>query len=42
MKESTAKALATVAAAAVCSVAMWVTKGDTGIGWFIIALLLIW
>jgi hypothetical protein len=36
------KAIATCAAAGVCGVLLWQTKGEHGIGWFIIALLIIW
>jgi len=37
-----AKAVATLAAAAVCSMMLWQTKGEHGVGWFIVALILIW
>jgi hypothetical protein len=36
------RGLATIAAAAMCSVMLWQTQGQSGIGWFIIALIIIW
>ncbi|MBB5351089.1 hypothetical protein HNR46_001323 [Haloferula luteola] len=42
MTDSTAKALATLAAAVVCGLLILVTNGEHGIGWFIMALVLIW
>jgi hypothetical protein len=36
------KGLASIAAAVVCSVLLWLTHGEHGIGWFILALLFIW
>lgn len=42
MNEHTSKAIATIASAAVCGVLIYVTKGESGIGWFIVSLLIIW
>lgn len=36
------KGIATVGAAGVCGVMLWKTNGEHGIGWFIVALLIIW
>jgi hypothetical protein len=36
------KGLATIAAAAICGVMLWLTDGEHGIGWFIVALIIIW
>jgi len=36
------KGLATIAAAGICGLMLWLTKGERGIGWFILALLIIW
>lgn len=36
------KALATFAAAIPCTYMLHLTKGEHGIGWFIVALLFIW
>lgn len=38
----TAKIVATVIAGLLCGAMCWFTKGQSGIGWFIIALLVIW
>lgn len=37
-----AKAIGTIAAAVVCGTMIWITSGESGAGWFIIALLVIW
>lgn len=42
MSEYWAKAMGTVASAAVCGYLMRLTNGEHGIGWFIVALLIIW
>lgn len=36
------KGLATLAAAIPCGIATYLTNGETGVGWFIVALLIIW
>ena len=36
------KAVATVASAGVCGYLMHISNGETGIGWFIFSLLIIW
>ena len=36
------KALATAACAALCAYLMYLTKGEHGIGWFIVTLFFIW
>lgn len=36
------KGLATIGAALICSVSLYMTNGEHGIGWFIIALIFIW
>jgi len=36
------KGMATIAAAGVCGVMMWLTGGEHGIGWFIFACFIIW
>lgn len=36
------KAIATIAAAAICAFWAHLTKGKSGIGWFIAALVFIW
>jgi len=42
MSEYVGKGIATIGAAGVCGCLIYVTKGESGIGWFIITLLLIW
>lgn len=37
-----AKGMATVAAAALCGLVAWQTKGEHGAGWFIASLIFIW
>ena len=37
-----ARAIATLAAAVMCMRLLRLTKGERGIGWFIVALLIIW
>ena len=34
--------IATMASAFICSIMLYMTGGDHGIGWFIVTLLLIW
>lgn len=34
--------LATIASAIVCGVLIYVTKGESGIGWFVLSLVFIW
>lgn len=36
------KGIATLGAAGVCGIMLWQTKGEHGVGWFIIALMFIW
>jgi hypothetical protein len=36
------KGLATLASAGVCGVLIWITKGESGIGWFVLSLCIIW
>jgi hypothetical protein len=36
------KGLATLASAGVCCVLIWKTKGESGIGWFVLSLCIIW
>jgi hypothetical protein len=36
------KGLATLASAGVCGVLIWTTKGESGIGWFVLSLCIIW
>jgi len=36
------KGLATLASAGVCGVLIWITKGENGIGWFVLSLCIIW
>jgi hypothetical protein len=36
------KGLASIAAAAICGFALYLTHGEHGIGWFIVALFVIW
>jgi hypothetical protein len=40
--EVMSKAMATLAAAAVWGLLIWKTNGESGIGWFILALVIIW
>lgn len=40
--EMIGKGIATLAAALICGALIIVTKGASGIGWFILCLLLIW
>jgi len=42
MDKETAKAIASVAVCALGALSMYVTKGETGIGWAIFGLVLIW
>ena len=42
MDHYTAKAITTLAAAVPCTAMVMMTKGEHGIGWFIVALLFIW
>lgn len=37
-----AKAIGTIASACVCGYLMYMTKGEHGIGWFIVSLVIIW
>jgi hypothetical protein len=36
------KGLATLASAGVCGVLIYITKGESGIGWFVLSLCIIW
>lgn len=36
------KCLATIASAMICSYLLYLSKGEHGIGWFIVSLLFIW
>lgn len=36
------KAIATVASAAIFGVLIYVTKGESGAGWFLLSLIIIW
>lgn len=36
------KTIATLIAACICGYMMYLTKGEGGIGWFIVALMFIW
>lgn len=42
MKTNTDKLLLTLLSAAVCTASTILTRGETGIGWFILSLTLIW
>ena len=42
MDETTTKLILTGIVAAVCITALVMTKGDTGAGWFILGLFLVW
>lgn len=42
MNPATAKAFASIAVCAMGAACMYWTKGDTGVGWAILGLLLIW
>ena len=42
MNDNTAKAIASVAVCAAGAISMYVTGGQTGIGWAILGLILIW
>lgn len=42
MSEETSKALATIASASICGFVAYLTHGDTGCGFFLLSLLIIW